>query len=161
MVYTGGGNICSGLFFYICGKELKERQYDKRILSLSLLVLVVLGITSPTIVTMFGNFKLYDCGYYALWYPFCLAGIIVFNNLIKFVGKFLEHYDFDKIGKNSMIYYVVHYPLALAGCDIYNKFHSEPNNWELLMYLCIMWFGLLPFITYVFNTKRLSKLIGK
>ncbi|MBR4388586.1 MAG: acyltransferase [Prevotella sp.] len=156
-----GGNFSRGMIFYILGMKLKDLQYNKIVFVISLIIVIAVGVIKPTIVTMFGNFLLFDDGIYLLWYPFCLAGIIVFNNLIKFTGKFLNHYHFDDMGSNSMIYYVIHYPLGFLLCSAYNHFAPNPNNWELFMYLCLMWLGMLPLITYIFNTKRLSFLIGK
>ena len=75
------GNLCSGLAFYILGMKLKELQYNKKIVVSSLIVLVTIGILKPTIVTMYGNTLLNENGIYVLWYPFCCAGIIIFNNV--------------------------------------------------------------------------------
>ncbi|WP_254917840.1 acyltransferase family protein [Fibrobacter sp. UWB3] len=155
------GNLCSGLAFYILGTKLKNLQYNKKIVISSLIVLVTIGIFRPTIVTMYGNFLLYENGIYLLWYPFCLAGIIVFNNLIKHMGFILEHFHFNDIGHHSMIYYVLHWPIALLIIAIYQKISAAPNNWELLVYLCLSWLGLLPLMTYVFNTKAMARFIGK
>lgn len=155
-----GGNFSSGLVFYILGMKLSKLQYNKFVVAISFVILLLIGITKPTIVTMFGNFLLND-GIYLLWYPFCLAGIIVFNNLIKFIGFLFVHYHFDDIGRNSMLYYVLHYPLGFLVCDVYNYLSPSPNNWELLVYLCIMWFGMLPLITYMINSKHFSFMLGK
>lgn len=155
------GNLCSGLFFYILGMKLKNLQYNNKVVVVSLIVLVVIGIFRPTIVTMYGNTLLYENGIYWLWYPFCLAGIIVFNNLIKQVGFILEHFHFNDIGHHSMIYYVVHWPIGLLIIAVYQRICSTPNNWELLVYLCLAWLGLLPLLTYVFNTKTMARFIGR
>ncbi len=154
------GNFCSGLMFYILGIKLKELQFNKWIVTISIAILATIGFTKPTVVTMFGNFLLYDDGIYLLWYPFCLAGIIVFNNIVKHIGCILEHYHLDGIGHHSMIYYVTHYPLGFLVCALYKQYSEQQNNWELLMYLCLMWFGFLPILTYFFNTKKMSKFIG-
>lgn len=66
-----------------------------------------------TMDIVFGNYMLNEGGEYLLWYPFCLVGIVVFNNIIKFVGRYLVHYHFSDVGHHSMIYYVVHHPLGL------------------------------------------------
>lgn len=156
-----GGNICSGLLFYILGFKLKEIQYKKKNLLVAIVILAIIATISPSIVTMYGNTLIYDDGIYLLWYPFCLAGIVVFNNVIKSVSVFLEHFHFDDFGRNSMIYYVLHWPLALLICTIYNKCVDSPNNYELLLYLCLACFGLLPLLTRIFKTKALSRFIGK
>ena len=156
-----GGNICSGLLFYILGFKLKENQYKKEVLFIAIVILAIIATTKPSIVTMYGNTLVYDSGIYLLWYPFCFAGIIVFNNLIKHVGVFLEHYHFDDFGRNSMIYYVLHWPLALLICAIYNKCVDVPNDYELMFYLCLSCFGLLPLLTRIFEIKALSKFVGK
>lgn len=154
------GNICSGLLFYIIGMKFKQLQYNRWSVIVSIIVLVLIGFTKPTIVTMFGNFLLYDDGIYLLWYPFCIAGIIIFNNIVKYIGKYFTHYHFDDIGQHSMVYYVIHFPLGYLVCALYEYYSEHQNNWELLMYLCLMWFGFLPILTYLFNTKRMSKYIG-
>ena len=155
------GNLCSGLVFYILGMKLKNLQYSKKVVIGSLIVLVAIGFFKPTFVTMYGNTLLYEDGIYLLWYPFCLAGIIVFNNLIKRVGFILEHFHFNDIGHHSMVYYVVHWPIGLLIIAIYQKICTTSNNWELLVYLCLAWLGLLPLLTYVFNTKVMAKFIGR
>ena len=156
-----GGNICSGLLFYILGFKLREIQYKKNILFIAIVILAIITLTRPSIVTMYGNILLYNGGIYLLWYPFCLAGIIVFNNLIKRVSVFLEHFHFDDFGRNSMVYYVLHWPLALLICTIYSKSTDSPNNYELMLCLCLTCFGLLPLLTKMFETKRLSMFVGK
>ena len=156
-----GGNICSGFLFYISGFKLKENQYEKKVLFVAIIVLTIIALARPSIVTMYGNTLVYDDGIYLLWYPFCLAGIVVFNNLIKCIGVFLEHFHFDDFGRNSMIYYVLHWPLAFLICPIYNKCVDSPNNYELMLYLCMACFALLPLLTRIFNIKVMSKLIGR
>ncbi|SHL93479.1 hypothetical protein SAMN05720467_0005 [Fibrobacter sp. UWB7] len=155
------GNLCSGLAFYILGMKLKDLQYNKKIVISSLIVLVTIGIFRPTIVTMYGNILLYENGIYLLWYPFCLAGIIAFNNLIKYAGFILEHFHFDDIGHHSMIYYVMHWPIGLLIIAIYQKTTPAPNNWELLIYMFLINLVVLPLLTYLFNLRRMAKFIGK
>ena len=75
------------------------------------------------------------------------------------MGFILEHFHFNDIGHHSMIYYVVHWPIGLLILEIYQKISIVPNNWELLVYLCLAWFGLLPLLTYVFNMKPVAKYI--
>lgn len=157
------GNLCSGLIFYILGMKLKEIQYRKSAFFVSLVVIGAITIFTPPylpIVTMFGNFLLYEGGKYLLWYPFCLAGIIVFNNFVKYIGRYLKHYHFSDVGHHSMIYYVIHYPFGLLICVLYEHYSDRHNSWELLVYLCAMWLTVLPLLTYLFNTKRMSKFIG-
>ena len=55
-------------------------------------------IYQKTCTECWNNFMLYEGGEYLLWYPFCLAGIIVFNNVVKRVGRYLEHYHFNDVG---------------------------------------------------------------
>lgn len=56
------GNVCSGMLFYLCGKELKNLQYNKVILIISAIALICIGVLKPTIVTMYGNYLLYGGG---------------------------------------------------------------------------------------------------
>lgn len=98
--------IC--MSFLVFGSIFRELQYDKRILTLAFLVFVIIETFSLSKVDIHGNELIQ--GHYILWWITSLCGIIVINNVFKFINlRFLVI-----IGRNSMEYYVSHWIVMLA-----------------------------------------------
>ena len=155
-----GGCICSGLFFYLAGKILKDKQYNKGTFIISLIVMVCVFMFRPTFISMFGNF-VQNNGTYLVWYPFCFCGIIVTNNLFKSVPRsLLNHLPIQYVGIHSMAYYLSHFSLLLLACRLFH-YYGAGSDYMLLSYLCIGAFVLLPVLVWFLNTKKISILIGK
>lgn len=78
-------NFFSGMFFYTLGYSLREKQFTFKILACSFITLFVIAAYSPTFVDMRSNHL--ANGYYILWFPYCTAAIIVFDNFIKIIPQ--------------------------------------------------------------------------
>ena len=148
-----GGNICSGLFFYICGQIFVKRQYEREYVLLSIMTLAMIAFLKPTIVTMFGNFQIGNQeGLYLLWYPYCLSAIIVFNNLVRKIPKtMLKGQILTMIGRNSMYFYLFHYSVAISISMLYRSWVNDYNGWECFCYMCLYGLGFMPLFLSVFK----------
>ena len=98
------GNIFHGLACYSAGHLLKEKQFNRYILLLSL-VLFLIHFIYPSILGVRSN----SCDKnYFLGTIYNLSGIIVFNNIFyRFFNKKIGLLSY--VGQNSMVYYVTHY----------------------------------------------------
>lgn len=156
-----GGCFSTGMVFYILGFIFKRLQFNKYIIIVSVILAISIFIKFPVFVAMYSNQVINVNGVYLIWFPFCLAGIIVVNNISKYISFPLVHYHLDDIGRNSITYYVAHYPLGLLFCSMYNHVAYSKNSFELLVYLIITSIGILPLVCYFFNKHPLKYLIGR
>lgn len=148
------------MVFYALGRYLKDLQYTQLLIWSSLMLLIVMWLFCPVIVNMYGNYVQND-GVYLLWYPFCLAGIVVMNNVIRLIPNgFFSYFKFENVGVNSITYYLAHFSIMVLVCKLclHYKVCSE---WELLFYVTLVSFILLPIIAYCLNTKKFRFIIGK
>lgn len=153
------GNFCSGLVFYVLGSKLKMIQYNKSVFVLSVIVLILMAHICPTIVSMMKN-EVINRGIYIFWFPFCLSGIIVFNNIFKYSLRFFDSTFLISIGKDSMSYYLLHFTIPILFCRLYRYNNPEGNKWEFLCYMLISVSILLPILCKVFKNKYLSWIVG-
>ena len=96
------------MFFYGLGHTLKERQYGKWAAGLSAAVFVA-SFAYPSMVDFRVNHL--TSGAYPLFLLYSLAGIVVFNNTAKAIGRGL--WPFTQVGRQSMYWYCAHWPLLL------------------------------------------------
>ena len=89
-------------------RVLKELQYTKKVIVLSVVVYFLFVLFEIPYVGMFtGNLIQ---GEYFLWPLFAVSGCILINNLSKlFSGKKIVDNGIGYIGLNSMTYYVQHW----------------------------------------------------
>lgn len=139
-------NCCSGLFFYSAGHILKEYQYKTSIALLSMVIGITILFMFPSIVDMRSN-HLFS-GNYFIWCLYCIAAIITFNNLSRFLKIGLITTPMSFIGRNSMIFYVLHWiimTVVLTICII-------AGNSNIFVWLAIAANAvLLPIISIVVN----------
>lgn len=155
------GNFCTGMFFYLMGIMLKDKQYNPRTIVLSVLLLLIIGLVKPTLVPMFSNLVQND-GIYLLWFPFCLSGIILINNVFRKVSSY--HISFpilESVGKNSMLYYLLHFSIPILLCKLHLFYQPDGNHWEYLCYLLVFTAICLPIISKIILNTRLNVLLGK
>lgn len=159
--YNWLGNMCSGMAFYLIGIISSKRQYKKVWIAISLIVMTLIGFYTPTFVSMFSN-TLQNNGCYLLWYPFCISGIILINNLFKFLhSKGLLFPILNTIGKDSMAYYLIHFSLPVLCCKLHLFKTPNGNHWEFLCYLLVTTAVLLPLCAMMLSRTKLRFLIGK
>lgn len=155
-------NSIGGLFFYSFGVEMKDRQYSKKVVVLSLITFIVILICIPSRVALF-HLKLIE-GSPFLWIIAAVAGIIIVNNIgAKMSGsKFVLCNVLTYIGQNSMIFFVSHFIIG----NMVNFFLKEMNihiesRWGLASIYAFSFIIIIPILTRVFQRQQLKILIGK
>ena len=158
--YNWLGNISTGLFFYLMGIKMRDIQFSRISLIVSLLIVAITVITKPVYVSMFSNTVQND-GFYLLWFPFCLGGIVLINNLFKFLcEKNVTFPIIQSIGLNSMTYYLLHFTVPIFICHLFIYRCPQGDKWEFLCYLLISVSLVLPVLCNVFLHNHLSWMVG-
>lgn len=138
-------NIMTGLAFYVMGVMFKEIQYNIIVLMGALVLHILILWCCPSYVGMFSNSL--TNGYYILWFPFALSGIIIINNIFKRLPLGCLHLDY--IGKRAMNYYVTHWiVIILVKFIVVNIFniHDKAISVSILI-VCLIF--MLPLIDSV------------
>ena len=125
------GNIFSGIFFFLIGYSLKNKENNRVIIVISVLVYaIILGayvlghITDIPLLYFLANKMI--AGDYLLFFPYALACITITNNVFRLIEKrwglnFFLYAEY--IGKHSMNVYTTHMILlTIVLCLISNLF---------------------------------------
>lgn len=118
-VYNGNpvyiGNIANGLFYYSVGYTLKDRQFSKDILIISIVGILCIYHLIPSYLDFRANRLIGSSpSAYLFNEAFILCEIIIVNFLSY---KFWSKESFiSKIGRDTIIYYVTHY-IVLVVCN--------------------------------------------
>ena len=150
-------SIFSGLFFYLLGHRLQKVQYHHKVLVFAVVVYLLSAALGWNVVDMHWNKC--NVGYYFLWVPTSLAGIILINNIFKI--KNVNIGILECIGRNSMALLVSHWIVIEIGLLIFKDFAEIDNLKVIFMYLVILEMVLLPIITILLTSKRMSWMIGR
>lgn len=156
------GNIFSGLFFFLFGYLLKNKESNKVIFGISGLVYVIivgvcfLGYSRGLpLLYMLANKML--SGNYLLFFPMALASIIIINNVFRFIEKrgWLKcFFYFEFFGKNSMNIYITHWILlTFALYIIKSVFTIEQSYIQIIILVCVS-LVCLPFISIIINLLK-------
>ena len=127
-----------GLFYFICGDLLRNKQFNKYIF---LIALIFFAIALFTKLYSSFDIRLNQVGIYDMYLVdlvVALSGIILFNNLsFVFLNRNIPVLSF--VGRNSMIFYTIHYPMMILIYNLINE--NELLNSYLI--LCILLAGYL------------------
>lgn len=142
-------NTLDILFFFVLGFLLKDNQYEKKVCMTAFIVLLLIIFLKPTRLDIFQNIVLY--GWYPLWYPYSLAGIICLNNLARWLYQKIQLPDcckflskaFSYVGKNSMFFYAAQGVLLKSGLFL-GRYLRLPNT--ALMMVFVIFFTILSYI---------------
>ncbi len=99
-------NGLCGLFFFFCGKLLREIQYKNIIVVLS----AVIYLTALLFPIKF-DFRtcMVDEPYQLVQYVICgLSAIILFDNIFKYIPERIK-LPFSYVGRNSMLFFLTHW----------------------------------------------------
>jgi len=121
-----------GTFFYCFGYMLKEKENLLWVFILAIIVYVSCIVSREySFVAMFDNSL--RSGYYVVWLVGSLCGIIVLNNICKYLRKIYQFPILNHIGKNAMNYYVTHqWILFIVGwCLLYG---FKISTWQYIYY---------------------------
>lgn len=99
------GNVCYGSLFYTLGYILRTKQYNRVVM-----VIACLAFAAHFFYPIDIDTRIIDTPNMPLIIFFCLAGLIVVDNVFK---KYLNRpvSILTYVGRNSMTYYIVHYLL--------------------------------------------------
>lgn len=148
-------NICSGMAFYSIGHFIKEYQYNNKLFLASIFGYILAILCGWNYIDMRTNIA--QRGYYLLWIPTALAGIILINNIFKRIGgnAFLAY-----IGKNAIIFYVLHW-IILITAKIFSDLLMVSDKHHVLLLMVLFEIIILPISVVVLSSNKLKWMIGK
>lgn len=148
------GNISFGSLFYTLGYILQNKQYHRVALIIACLVFAAHFLYPMGIDT-----RIIDTPNMPLAIIYCLAGIIVADNIFK---RYLNcsYPIWTYIGRNSMTYYIVHYVLFYLAFNVVLSGHNFSGTGYYLFF-CFIAVLLLYGSDRLFNLKALHWMIGK
>ncbi len=134
----GIAQSCIGISYYAIGVELRHIQYLKSVFGVSLAVYIVTVVSFCPVInfayagTVSGELS-WVCSL-----PVCVAGIITWNNLIRFIPtRFLNLSGLCHIGNNSMTYYGIHWSIIITIVFMYNvlglQLFDLPSQYVMLL----------------------------
>lgn len=144
------GNMCHGIAIYSLGFYFKEIQFNKCILTVSILLFLLRFFSRAEI-----DFRINDPGQsnYIIAVINGIAGCIVFNNLFKrFLNR--EIYALSYIGRNSMLYYLIHFPVMYIVINVFKDSFSSVLPWQQFCILSPIVILSLFIADYVSNFKK-------
>ena len=140
-------NVPLGLSVYTLGYILKNRQFDKKLISIAGMIYLGVILFYPSHLIFRSN-TLNSGGNYLLAIIFSLAGCVVFNNIFKFLPncRVLQF-----IGQHSMTYYVTHW-VILNVCTLImvTGFHRQGVTVFVMMILACL---LIPTLIIKIRNK--------
>lgn len=143
--------VAIGIIFFLSGHYLKEKQYEKRIFYVALLVYIVAVLFAPTTFEYRkGSINRGD------WFVFVvssIAGIITYINIFRF--PLFRNMKISYLSRNSMQYYCMHWVLFNIVCTIFGysilekgrpfgDFFSPITNYSMLWTLVVSCMIFLP-----------------
>lgn len=99
-------NFFPAMFFYGMGFLMKDKQFDKKIFLIAL-VIYAISFAWPFMVDFHVNSV--TRGNTFLWYVYAIAGIIVINYICK--NSIVQFKPVTDIGRNSMWWFLAHWPV--------------------------------------------------
>lgn len=150
-------NIATGLFFFMAGRILAERQYSRPVFAVSVLVYAVVYVLSPSYVDMHTN--MLSEGEYLIWAVSSVAGCVVADNV--FPNKQKPYFKMpNAVGRNSMNYYVCHW-IVIIILNYATAYIPAMANHGILCFalftaVCAM---ILPPCSRVLDSVRAKKLV--
>lgn len=148
------GNICYGSLFYSLGYILRTKQYIRPVVIIACLAFVAHFFYPIDIDT-----RIIDTPNMPLIIFFCLAGIIVADNVFKrYLNRPVSILTY--VGRNSMTYYIVHYLL------FYSTFRVVLSQYKVSGVMYYLLFSVITVILLygadmLFNVRALRWMIGK
>ena len=151
------GNICHGLAVYSIGYYLKEHQFGKIILCVSIAI-YAFSFVIPSSIDFRANVPYGPSFILAVIYG--IAGCIVFNNLFKRLFDY-QIPVLSYLGKNSMVYYLFHWPVMyMAFYQFWNPFKHLRHSFQFVLLSSIVIVFCVFFDWCFTKQKGLRVLIG-
>ena len=161
------GNMFTGLFFFLFGYLFKNIEQNKWVFLVSVLVYASCVISYFTGIIndfpylyMHAN-RMYR-GNYLLFFPMAVAGIIMTNNVFRFLCKRVRFRILEYIGRNSMKLYVTHWVLFTIVMFVAKHVFNIESAKHLFYILLMSSILCLPLISKLIDTiKSKNKFFGK
>lgn len=155
------GNLFSGLCFFILGYWLKEKETNKWLFIASTIFFIFVvamyfggWIEGFPYLYMHAN-KMYS-GNYFLFYPLAFAGIIMTNNIFRFLCKHIKFRILEYIEVNSMTFYTTHWILFVIATFTARYFFGV-NNPKVMFFLLLGSSAIfLPIINEIIKSLKLK-----
>lgn len=154
-------NTISGVFFYSVGYLIKEVQYKRPIIIVSVIVHVLIITLYFSFVDMFKN-NLIE-GSYLLWMVSGVSGCIIINNVFK---KLVSYYNYtfpilNYIGVNSMSFFAMHMWIIIIMKEmVFPVMHIEGSYLRFVILIAAISL-VIPIANCILHTKHLSWIIGE
>ena len=146
------GNIFLGLFFYGLGDILRDYQFKKPFLLLSVIIYIIF-LFFPSPLDFYRNVS--DNSYLlSVFYDF--SAIILFNNIFKSLLN-VQVPVLTHVGANSMIYYITHYSFLYL---LFMNYNYDMPSWVTCIITIILTAVFLLFMDLLFTKTRIKWLIG-
>ena len=153
------GNILSGLCFFLLGYWLRDKEKRTRLFIIS--VLVYFSIVFASSANLIDGFpylymhanKMYS-GNYLLFFPMALAGIIMTNNVFRYLCKHMNIRIFEYVGQNSMNFYVTHWILFTIVVFVAKYFFDIVHQTSLMLLLVVTSVVILPLLSMLINSLK-------
>lgn len=149
-------NFFPAMFFYGFGYFLKERQFNKCILFVSIIIFMV-SFIYPSILDFRTN-KISD-GLYPLYILYSMSSIVVFNNVFKNINRSITHI-FTLIGKQSMYWYCAHWPILIIINLLTKTYFPFLESIQLLLISFTLVITILCLIRPLVYNTNLKYIIG-
>lgn len=151
-------NSMSGSLFLIAGYYLKDLQYKKEYVALSVLLVMFFLTKYECRVGMLNNELV--AGDYLGWVISSIAMVMVLNNFFRFMVNITWMKYIITVGRHSMSYYCVHWPLITVVLSILSIFPN--SNFSIRFIICCMACVLiLPIADRLLHYKKMGFLIGE
>lgn len=151
------GNICHGIALYSLGYYLKDKQFQRIVFVLAIL-LFVLKIIIPAGIDFRANTTWRD-SFYLLAVIYEIAGCIVINKIFKrFVDIKIPFVTY--VGGNSMVYYLVHYPVMCLTISLFGNTLMDFGWWIRFLIVSSVVTVFLIFAEWLFRNKKLKFIVG-
>lgn len=151
------GNMCNGLALYSMGYYLKEKQFDRRLLVVCVILFVLKFFWYSGI-----DFRANEPygAHFLMAIVYGVSGSVVINNVFKiFLDRPLAF--FTHVGKNSMIYYLFHLPIMFVITSLFGDCFDGFDFWIKFILLSFIVTLFLAFFEYILSkNKKISFIIG-
>ena len=154
------GNIFTGLCFFLMGYWLKDKEAQKVVFLLSIIIygFVLYAYCCGWIMKfpylyMHAN-NISGGFYYLLFFPMALAGIIVTNNIFRLLSKQVRFRVLKYIGSNSMYFYVIHWILMIFTLFVSRFFFGVESPATQFTILVVVNILFLPMINEMIKSLK-------
>ena len=148
-------NVAGGLAFYALGYFSRDKENQWWMIVTAIVIYAACCIIGYPGIYFHHN-TASDTMTYLLYYPASFAGIVLLNNLCKWVNPLIKYSVFRWIGKNSMNLYVTHWIiLVLLRLVVLDLLDIQDDAMRFGLYVATM-IITLPCLNWLINKIKLQ-----